>query len=114
LYTGAGTPPPNFVVKCKCGWTFCFHCKERSHLPATCEQNRIWKDKLAAEGGQATWLFKNTKGCPSCKVPIEKNEGCLHMTCKCGHEFCWMVCFYFFYFFLFLFLFFLLSSNSSG
>jgi hypothetical protein len=28
--------------------------------------------------------------CPKCASPIEKNGGCLHMTCRsCGHEFCW-------------------------
>jgi len=29
------------------------------------------------------------KYCPSCKAPIEKNGGCNHMTCRCGHEFYW-------------------------
>ncbi|MEQ2249828.1 Cullin-9, partial [Ilyodon furcidens] len=31
-----------------------------------------------------------SKRCPSCQAQIEKNEGCLHMTCaKCNHGFCW-------------------------
>lgn len=30
-----------------------------------------------------------------CSKPIEKNGGCMHMTCRkesagCGHEFCWL------------------------
>lgn len=25
-----------------------------------------------------------TKRCPSCRERIEKNAGCLHMTCPCG------------------------------
>lgn len=32
----------------------------------------------------------NTKPCPECKVPIEKDAGCAHMKCKyqrCGHVF---------------------------
>ncbi|KAK4033711.1 hypothetical protein C8A01DRAFT_19391, partial [Parachaetomium inaequale] len=31
-----------------------------------------------------------TKPCPGCQAPIEKNEGCAHMTCTwCKHGFCW-------------------------
>ena len=31
-----------------------------------------------------------TKKCPKCRNAIEKNEGCIHMTCPiCRNEFCW-------------------------
>ena len=36
------------------------------------------------------WLEKKTKRCPKCSEPIEKNAGCNHMTCRCGHQFCWL------------------------
>lgn len=29
------------------------------------------------------------KLCPACHAPIQKNGGCDHMTCRCGHEFFW-------------------------
>lgn len=29
------------------------------------------------------------KYCPQCRFAIEKNDGCNHMTCRCGHEFDW-------------------------
>lgn len=29
------------------------------------------------------------KSCPKCNSQIEKNGGCDHMTCRCGHEFFW-------------------------
>lgn len=37
------------------------------------------------------WILKNTKACPKCQVNIQKNGGCMHMTCgKCRYEFCWI------------------------
>lgn len=37
------------------------------------------------------WKEFRTKKCPKCKVRIQKNAGCNHMTCsKCRHEFCWI------------------------
>lgn len=37
-----------------------------------------------------TWAAGNTRRCPNCKVRIQKNGGCQHMTCRrCGYEFHW-------------------------
>jgi hypothetical protein len=34
--------------------------------------------------------FKDWKRCPACRMFIEKTEGCNHMTCLCGHQFCFI------------------------
>jgi len=47
--------------------------------------------KNSAESENMTWILANTKPCPKCARPIEKNQGCMHMTCsQCRHEFCWL------------------------
>lgn len=30
----------------------------------------------------AEWIIQNTKPCPNCKSPIQKNEGCNEMNCR--------------------------------
>ena len=35
-------------------------------------------------------IKKDTKPCPKCKVPIEKDGGCDHMYCtRCKENWCW-------------------------
>jgi len=47
--------------------------------------------KNTNESENITWILANTKNCPKCQKPIEKNQGCNHMTCKmCANEFCWL------------------------
>jgi len=83
----------NMVGECKCGLIFCWHCKKFAHTPITCEEYAFW-EKQNPELGQAlleAWLYQNTKKCPSpnCTNSIEKNDGCFHMSCRCGFQFCW-------------------------
>lgn len=80
------------------------------HMPAPCEQVDKWLQKASDESENVTWMIANTKKwvlhlytlvilthyrCPECRAPIEKNGGCMHMSCKknsggCGFEFCWL------------------------
>lgn len=68
-------------VNCECGISFCFACNESSHKPCDCETAKLWNIKSQAESENVTWIMANTKSCPGCKRPIEKNQGCNHMTC---------------------------------
>ena len=80
-------------VFCACGNSFCFTCKEEAHRPVDCETVRQWMIKNSNESENMTWILANTKPCPKCNRPIEKNQGCMHMTCsQCRHEFCWLCC----------------------
>lgn len=51
----------------------------------------MWKRKCSDESETSHWLGANTKDCPKCRVAVEKNGGCMHMTCRqCGYEWCWL------------------------
>ncbi|XP_059100118.1 cullin-9 [Peromyscus eremicus] len=81
----------------QCGWASCFSCNfPEAHYPASCGHMSQWVDDGGYYDGmsveaQSKHLAKLiSKRCPSCQAPIEKNEGCLHMTCaRCNHGFCW-------------------------
>lgn len=79
------------VVSCKCGQETCLHCGNESHQPAYCNVVEKWNIKSNAESENLLWIKANTKSCPKCARPIEKNQGCNHMTCRgCHYEFCWV------------------------
>eukprot|EP00930_Biecheleria_cincta_P098834 TRINITY_DN90484_c0_g1_i1.p1 TRINITY_DN90484_c0_g1~~TRINITY_DN90484_c0_g1_i1.p1 ORF type:complete len:534 (-),score=94.57 TRINITY_DN90484_c0_g1_i1:611-2167(-) len=81
-------------VKCPCGKVWCFRCGIGSHQPAPCIVVREWNLRNKDVAADALWIKAYTKLCPKCSNPIEKNGGCMHMTCRtpggCGHEFCWI------------------------
>merc|ERR1712186_176605 len=78
-------------VRCEfCGTQWCSKCKADMHTPVSCEAVKQWA-KMQGDA-DTMWMSANTKPCPKCQRPIEKNGGCMHMTCRngCGHEFCWI------------------------
>ncbi|KAL6503590.1 putative E3 ubiquitin-protein ligase ari8 [Orobanche gracilis] len=82
----------NYDVTCSCSYSFCWNCIEEAHRPVDCETVRKWVLKNSAESENMNWILANSKPCPKCKRPIEKNQGCMHMTCTppCKFEFCWL------------------------
>ncbi|AEE77356.1 unnamed protein product [Arabidopsis thaliana] len=77
-------------VECSCGLQFCFSCLSESHSPCSCLMWKLWKKKCEDESETVNWMTVNTKLCPKCSKPIQKRDGCNHMTCKCGQHFCWL------------------------
>jgi ariadne-1 len=76
-------------IVCNCGYSWCFGCGKDSHRPLSCELLKKWEAKITLDDNEQ-WLLVNTKTCPQCSNAIQKNLGCMHMTCKCGHQFCWL------------------------
>lgn len=91
--SGAAAP----IVTCRyCRSRSCFTHNLPWHTGLTCEQydaRRAAEIEVENDASQ-TYIEQHSKRCPSCNRPIEKTEGCDHMTCDarfgCGHEFCWI------------------------
>ncbi|XP_068665717.1 probable E3 ubiquitin-protein ligase ARI8 [Aristolochia californica] len=82
----------NYDVTCNCSYNFCWNCTEEAHRPVDCGTVSMWILKNSAESENMNWILANSKPCPKCKRPIEKNQGCMHITCTppCKFEFCWL------------------------
>lgn len=82
----------SYDVTCGCSYSFCWNCTEETHRPVDCGTVSKWILKNSAESENMNWILANSKPCPKCKRPIEKNQGCMHITCTppCKFEFCWL------------------------
>lgn len=103
--SGDGNQTPR-TVDCGLGHFFCWSCAADAHDPCNCELWTQWKEVVSEQDGvnlvssaaqaaeqasSTAYVAANSKPCPGCKVPIDKIDGCNHMTCgKCQHEFCWV------------------------
>uniref|UniRef100_A0A131Y3K0 RBR-type E3 ubiquitin transferase n=1 Tax=Ixodes ricinus TaxID=34613 RepID=A0A131Y3K0_IXORI len=98
-------PPVSHAVDCGNGHYFCWECLGGAHAPCSCDLWKQWRTKVAEikpeelqsacchteDAANSLWMVTNSKPCPSCKSPIQKNEGCNHLKCcKCKHDFCWV------------------------
>ena len=71
-------------VTCLEGHKFCFVCSKPWHGRKKC-QDEIYKDFKKWKKN------KVIKRCPNCKMWVEKNYGCNHMTCaECQYQWCWL------------------------
>lgn len=70
------------VAECECPWChrlFCARCGVTWHQGLECGEFRRKgeKEKLRRLAMENKW-----KKCPSCKVFVDKTEGCIHITCR--------------------------------
>lgn len=101
-----------------CTYSFCTLCRLTYHGPSACKviskdreaiiqsyrsgdsaacvklEKRYGREnlkKMLEEYDNAVWMKENSKPCPSCNAPIQKNDGCNKMVCvKCKCYFCWL------------------------
>ncbi|CAO2188433.1 unnamed protein product [Urochloa humidicola] len=76
-----------------CRRLFCARCGVAPwHAGVTCaEYKRLGKGDRGKEDLLLLEMAKGRKWkrCPKCEYFVEKREGCLHITCRCGFEFCY-------------------------
>ena len=74
-----------------CNKEYCLNCKDEWHRNLTCQQYRDSKDVNKLDQ-QFMDFVKGAKFkmCPKCKFWVEKNQGCNHMKCRCGADFCYL------------------------
>ncbi|KAL8227038.1 hypothetical protein R6Q57_016870 [Mikania cordata] len=75
----------------KCHRHFCFNCKVPWHENFTClaykkcfPYQSVNEAKLKSLATQNRW-----RACIKCKNLVELAEGCYHIYCRCGYEFCY-------------------------
>ncbi|PIC42084.1 hypothetical protein B9Z55_009275 [Caenorhabditis nigoni] len=86
-------PSDSRLIVCPCGTRFCFTCGNEGHEPIDCNYLKKWLKRCMDDSETFNWIHANTKDCPKCSAPIEKNGGCNYMRCEntaCRYEFCWM------------------------
>ncbi|KAI1346776.1 hypothetical protein F5Y01DRAFT_308075 [Xylaria sp. FL0043] len=76
--------PVRGVARCAAGHYTCALCRNAAHEGDACPQDEdvARTNELAEEAG---W-----KRCPRCAAFVEHADGCQHMTCRCGAEFCYV------------------------
>lgn len=100
IYTWCPTPDCKFVFEadpsvpefsCQvCTKHYCLACRVEYHKGMTCKEYQI---NNRIDNNDILFLDlvkgKKFKQCPKCKFWVEKNQGCDHMTCRCGNQFCY-------------------------
>lgn len=72
------------------------HCVRHDvawHSGETCEEyDKRNRRRMAEDKASEEEVRKSTRRCPECKRDVHKWTGCNHITCICGHEWCY-ICF---------------------
>jgi hypothetical protein len=78
-----------FCGLCRHPWEFGTGRRQRCHRGKTCEK---YRKSMPFEDGDYAFVAKlaNARTCPGCSLRTQRTEGCNHMTCPCGYEWCYV------------------------
>lgn len=74
---------PDLIDCFSCLMVTCQFCRMAYHPGIECVAD------VATQEARALAAAQGWKECPTCRNMVEKASGCLHMTCRCGVEFCY-------------------------
>ncbi|KAA0035309.1 E3 ubiquitin-protein ligase dbl4-like [Cucumis melo var. makuwa] len=78
--------------KCvKCHQLFCIKCKASWHVNMTCEAYKKSSHNTQTADAKLKILAREKlwRTCARCSHLVELSEGCYHIICRCGYEFCY-------------------------
>ncbi|KFK32796.1 hypothetical protein AALP_AA6G289400 [Arabis alpina] len=75
----------------KCSKPFCIHCKVPWHSKLSCDDyKRLHPNPTTSDGMlKALANQKLWRQCGKCQHMIELSKGCVRVSCRCGHKFCY-------------------------
>jgi len=79
--------------KCKrCRGLFCLHCKVPWHNNMSCVAYKRSNPSPSVEDAKLKSLARKNlwRQCVKCSHMVELGEGCNHISCRCGHQFCYV------------------------
>ena len=106
--------PNERKVKCQqCQFVFCKDCHQGFHIgpclpnstsPSESQVLRSehafdpemisrarWRQDQSADNSSLLAIKVMTKPCPKCRIPTERDGGCMHMECtRCQYQWCWI------------------------
>jgi hypothetical protein len=83
-FLGSSAQLPARVACRHCPTVVCVACKQIDHGAVPCEENTAL-EQVKSLAREQSW-----QTCPGCAQIIELHQGCYHMTCRCGTQFCYL------------------------
>ena len=79
------------VLPCpECHRHYCAKCGQAAHGDEPCGGGAGDKKSKKDDKKTQAWLRNKTKQCPNCHESVEKSEGCNHVHCRCGANWCYL------------------------